>query len=73
MSGIAQKWLLLMIQYWVEERWMAVTGDENGMKLKNKDLIGGVNITLQMDSMFSAIKDFEYKKLLEVFTQTRGT
>jgi hypothetical protein len=26
-----------------------------------------------MDSMFSAIKDFEYKKLLEVFTQTRGT
>lgn len=73
MSGIAQKWLLLMIEYWVEARWVAVTGDEAGMKLKNKDLIGGVNVTLQMDSMFSAIKDFEYKKLLEVFTQTRGT
>ncbi len=73
MSGIAQKWLLLMIEYWVQERWVAVTGDESGMKLKNKDLIGGVNVTLQMDSMFSAIKDFEYKKLLEVFTQTRGT
>ena len=62
-----------MVKYWVDKKWVAVIGDESGKMLRNKDLIGWVNVTLQMDSMFSAIKDFEYKKLLEVYMQTRGT
>lgn len=29
-----------MIKYWIEKKWVAVIGDDAGMELKNKDLIG---------------------------------
>ncbi len=41
--------------------------------MKSKDLVGIVSITLNTDSMFAAVKDFAYKKLLEVYTQTKQT
>lgn len=72
-SRIANMWLILMRQYWTEEKFLVVTGSTEGKLLKNRDLVGATAITLNLDSMFSAIQDFAYKKLLEVYTQTRGT
>lgn len=64
---------MLMRQYWTEDKFLVVTGSNTGRLIKNKDLVGATSITLNLDSMFSAIQDFAYKKLLEVYTQTRGT
>lgn len=72
-SRIANLWLILMRQYWTEEKFLVVTGSNTGKLIKNKNLVGATSITLNLDSMFSAIQDFGYKKLLEVYTQTRGT
>lgn len=63
----------MMRKYWIDEQFVVVSGDENGMIIKNTDLVGGVHITLNMDSMFSVIQDFGYKKILEVYSQLRST
>ena len=72
-SRIANLWLILMRQYWTEDKFLVVTGSKEGKLIKNKDLVGATAITLNLDSMFSAIQDFAYKKLLEVYMQTKGT
>lgn len=72
-SRIAFIWLHLMREYWTVEKFVAIAWDQNGRTLKNKDLVGLTSITLNTDSMFAAIKDFAYKKILEVYTQTKGT
>lgn len=66
-------WLFLARKHWTLEQFVAIAGDETGRDIKGKDLIGVASITLNTDSMFAAIKDFAYKKLLEVYTQTRQT
>jgi hypothetical protein len=66
-------WLILMRKNWTEEKFLIVTGSEEGRNLKNKDLVGATSITLNMDSMFSVIQDLAYKKILEVYGQVKGT
>lgn len=66
-SQIAKMWLTLMRDNWTEEKFLIVTGSEEGRNLKNKDLIGATSITLNMDSMFAVIQDLAYKKILEVY------
>ena len=72
-SRIANMWLILMRKNWTEEKFLIVTGAETGRNLKNKDLVGATAITLNMDSMFAVIQDLAYKKILEVYGQTKGT
>lgn len=62
-----------MRKNWTEEKFLIVTGSEEGRNLKNKDLVGATSITLNMDSMFSVIQDLAYKKILEVYGQVKGT
>ena len=72
-SRIAYMWLFLARKHWTLEQFVAIAGDTTGREIKGKDLVGVASITLNTDSMFAAIKDFAYKKLLEVYTQTRQT
>lgn len=60
-----------MRKNWTEEKFLIVTGAETGRNLKNKDLVGATAITLNMDSMFAVIQDLAYKKILEVYGQTK--
>ena len=66
-------WLFLARKHWTLEQFVVIAGDTTGRAIKSKDLVGIASITLNTDSMFAAIKDFAYKKILEVYTQTRGT
>lgn len=72
-SRIANMWLILMRKNWTEEKFLIVTGAETGRNLKNKDLVGATAISLNFDSMFAVIQDLAYKKILEVYGQTKGT
>jgi hypothetical protein len=82
-SRISMRFLQIIKQEWSDERFVIVTEQDASMvdqpetdvkqKLSNMDLKGNVLITLQLDSIFSAINEFQYKKLLEVFRETRET
>lgn len=79
-SRILYKMLQLMKDEWTDEQFIAITGQpiltadgKDKLKLKNIDLQGKVKISLQLDSIFSAIEEFKYKKLLEVYREFRGT
>lgn len=74
-SRIAQKWLILMKDYWTEEKYLSASGQQPWQEaryLSNINLAGVVDISLQIDSMQSAIDEFGYKKLTEVFNQMQG-
>ena len=72
-SRIANMWLILMRKHWTEEKFLIVTGSQEGINLKNKDLVGATSISLNLDSMFSVIQDLAYKKILEVNSQFKWT
>jgi len=74
-SRISQKWLILMKDYWTEEKYLSASGQnpwQEARYLSNVNLAGVVDISLQIDSMQSAIDDFWYKKLTEVWNQMQG-
>jgi len=64
-------WLILMRQNWTEEKFLVVTGTEEGRMIKNTDLVGATSITLNADNMISVIQDLGYKKILEVYAQVK--
>lgn len=66
-------WLILMRKNWTEEKFLIVTGAETGRNLKNKDLVGATAITLNTDSMIAVMQDMAYRKILEVYSQVKGT
>lgn len=70
-SRIAAKWLLIQKQEWTDAQYINITDSE--VKLSNIDLQGAVIVTLQMDSMISAINEFMYKKLIEIQKEAKGT
>ena len=70
-SRIANMWLILMRQNWTEEKFLVVTGTEEGRMIKNTDLVGATSITLNADNMISVIQDLGYKKILEVYAQVK--
>jgi hypothetical protein len=76
MSEVAQMWLTLMIKFWTSEQMISVT-DETGRttlsKLKNKDLLGKVNISLEMNGMFGGMNELRYKKLMETYNTLAGS
>lgn len=72
-SRIANMWLILMRQHWTEEKFLIVTGSQEGVNLKNKDLVGATAISLNTDSMISVMQDMSYRKILEVYSQVKGT
>ena len=64
-----------MKDYWTEEKYLSASGQLPGQearKLSNINLAGVVDISLQIDSMQSAIDEFGYKKLSEVWNQMEG-
>lgn len=77
-SQIAHMKLKMMRMFWTEDMYKSVADitDEDlsdGIEtFSNKDLIGVVNISLELDGMFSAIEDMKSRKLLELFNQTAG-
>jgi len=60
-----------MRQNWTEEKFLVVTGTEEGRMIKNTDLVGATSITLNADNMISVIQDLGYKKILEVYAQVK--
>lgn len=79
-SRVLYKMLQLMKQEWTDEKFVSISGlppiikdGEEKFTLKNIDLQGSVKISLQLDSIFSAIEEFKYKKLIEVYREFRWT
>lgn len=69
-TRISQKQLRLMRDYWTDKVYIAAAGvDKPPVMISNINLGWAVDISLQMDSMQSAIDEFGYKKLLEIFNQ----
>lgn len=69
-TRISHKQLRLMRDAWTDEMYIAASGaDKPAVMVSNLNLWGAVDISLQMDSMQSAIDEFGYKKLLEIFNQ----
>jgi len=74
MSEIGEKFLKLERMYWTENKRVGISGTEFSVKDIGAEMLdGNIAIGLQMDSMFSSINEFAYKKILEVFSQTRAT
>lgn len=75
MSQIAKMWVKIMIDNWTKEKMLMAFNNNNGTVkfLKNSDLVGLFKYTVDMDSMFSSKSDLEYKKLIEVWTQLKGS
>lgn len=76
MSEVAQMWLTLIIKNWTAPQMVSVT-DETGRttltKLRNKDLLGRVNISLEMNGMFGGMNELRYKKLMETYNALSGS
>lgn len=71
-TRIAQKFLKLMKDYWTDPMYIAAAwASESPITLSNINLAGVVDVSLQMDSMQSAIDEFGYKKMLEIWNQTQ--
>lgn len=74
-SKIAHMKLKLIRQFWTDDMYKQVAdiSDDDIANwietLSNKDLIWVVNISLELDWMFSAIEDMKSRKLLELFNQ----
>lgn len=71
-SRISQKWLILMKDNWTEEKYLSASGQwewQEPRRLSNVNLAGVVDVSLQIDSMQSAIDEFGYKKLVEIWNQ----
>ena len=77
-SQVANMKLKMMRMFWTDEMYKAAADitpedEANGIEtFSNKDLIGVVNISLELDGMFSAIEDLKWRKLLELFNQMAG-
>ena len=77
-SQVARMKLNIMRQFWTDKQYVAVAdiSDEELAEgipmLSNKDLTGVVSISLELDGIFSAVQDLQYRKLLEVYTQFAG-
>ena len=74
-SRISQKWLILMKDNWTEEKYLSASGQwewKESRSLSNVNLAGVVDVSLQIDSMQSAIDEFGYKKLVEIWNQMQG-
>lgn len=64
-----------MKETWTDAKFIAASGqDPNDVStyLSNINLAGVVDISLQIDSMQSAIDEFGYKKLTEIWNQMQG-
>jgi len=75
MSRISQKQVKLMREFMPDETYFAASGQNSWQEwrpLSKSNLSGAVDISLQIDSMQSAIDEFGYKKLTEVWNQMAG-
>jgi len=75
MSKISQKQLKLARQFMPDETYFAASGQnpwQEARRLSKKNIAGAVDVSLQIDSMQSAIDEFGYKKLTEVWNQMAG-
>jgi hypothetical protein len=72
-SRVAYKWLLMIKSEWDQKKYVMVTDSDTDMEISNLDLQVAVLITLEMDSMISAINEFAYKKLIEIQREYAGS
>ena len=76
-SMIAEMWIQLMRMEWTQEKYISVswaTPDELATMeaLSNTKLTGAVGITLNLDSMISAIDELMSRNMLEIWNQMAG-
>lgn len=69
-SDVGLAWVKMMLLFWTPEQFKAISGSTKS--LQEIYWTQNVNITLVLDSMFSAINDIASKKLLELWTQVNG-
>lgn len=69
-SVVATMWLSLMKKNWTKKQWIYVL-DENGNQvfeqLKNTQLTGGINISLQAEGLFGSTNEIELQKLIQIY------
>jgi len=69
-SMVAEMWMKLVKKYWIEEQLIYIL-DEDGQQfwesIKNSDLTGWVNITLQAEWMYWVNQSLELNKLIDMY------
>lgn len=69
-SVVAWMWLELCKRFWVQEQYIYVL-DEDGKQIEelisNKNLTGGVNISLRAEGMFGSVNELELQKLISIY------
>ncbi len=69
-SIVAQMWLSMVKKYWGASQFIYILDEEWARfekNIKKKDLIGNVNITLDIEGMFTSNKNLEVKKLIDMY------
>lgn len=75
-SIVAQMWLSMVKKYWGASQFIYVLDEEGARfekQIKKKDLIGNVNITLDIEGMFTSNKNLEVKKLIDMYNTLSGS
>lgn len=75
-SIVAQMWLSMVKKYWGTSQFIYVLDEEGARfekQIKKKDLIGNVNITLDIEGMFTSNKNLEVKKLIDMYNTLSGS
>lgn len=75
-SIVAQMWLSMVKKYWGTSQFIYILDEEWARfekNIKKKDLIWNVNITLDIEWMFTSNKNLEVKKLIDMYNTLSGS